>query len=324
LITSYQTSGSGQQNTMPRSRYRFIVLSFLAIIIMLIFGAVVSSFAIIRCAPPWYTDIKYNTLTFHKFAIKNTSNNIVMIGDSALLMGIIPEIVAQETGHSMINLGLYGNSGLQGYYLMIDHYLRYNTKPEYIIFYHAATTPYHFDEHKYEKTYTVAKYGSIKDILSGANPNLNDLINSAWRISWKSLKFISRRYETNEMCQKEIIELTATKGFQKNFFPEPLSNSYIFDSKQEKTFDTTFISDFRTRYKSYGIRVLCCLAPMPKGDVSFDYFKKKYETVVDNTLEQYPNGYFTDKAHLTLSGAEYNSKRFALFLKQRIQTDETR
>ena len=53
---------------------------------------------------------EFDALLKYKFEINNKRNNILVLGDSSALNGIIPKIIEGQTGIQFENLALYANN----------------------------------------------------------------------------------------------------------------------------------------------------------------------------------------------------------------------
>jgi hypothetical protein len=289
-------------------------------------GAIIIGFAslcLIRYDNPSISDIRrhglgYNTITYHGFSRVNCDNDIVMVGDSTLLMGIIPNIIEKKLNATVISLGLYATSGLQSYTLMLDNYLRRNKKPKCIVFYFSASTPYYFNEHTYEKSYTLLKYGALTTFFQSKEVDFSDVVCAAWTIVTGISKNIFHITNSRIRFRHDISLMDTTKGYVRNAVPTPIDPDCKLNTSQKRDLELYFIDQLRKRYENMGIRVLYCISPMPESDSGSEFFKKNY-TQVDNAIITLPNCFFTDSRHMTESGAVLNSKLFADYLQTKFR-----
>ncbi|NVN89339.1 MAG: hypothetical protein HXX11_01935 [Desulfuromonadales bacterium] len=294
----------------------FVHIYFTAMLLLLLIGTIAACY-VIKYENPELSNISFNTLTHYKMNLKGQDNDIVLIGDSALLMGVIPHLVEEVTGHTVINLGLYGNCGVTALECLLDRYLAKNRKPSVIVIYFAASTPYFFADQKYEKTYSLIKYSSLPLQDLSRNISVTSIYVTAWTIFSRTTASLLHRQKSRQRFQEEMSFLEAMKGFGKNPSAQsPLSASFNVDSRQNRPLDLTFIKTMRTRYERRGIRVLFHIAPMPAGDRAHSFFQHEYAHDSDNIIELLPDRYFTDHTHMTLEGARLNSYRFAEVMKR--------
>lgn len=277
------------------------------LLLSLLFGTV-AAYAVIKYENPELTNISYNTLAHYKMNLKGQDNEIILAGDSALLMGIIPRLVEERTGHTVINLGLYGNCGVAAMVCLLDRYLEHNKKPAALVFYFAASTPYFFADQKYEKTYTLLKYSSLPLRELRHDISLSSVYATARTIVSRSATSFIHHQKSLQQFREDIAFLTTMKGFGKNPATQtPLYSSINVDSRQNRTLDLSFMKALRERYEQRGIRVLFHIAPMPEGDRAFSYFQKEYTGHCDNLIKRLPDHLFTDHTHMTPEGARLNS-----------------
>jgi hypothetical protein len=266
-------------------------------------------------------DLGYNTLAHHRFTRSGCDNDIVLVGDSTLLMGVMPQVVGERLHESVINLGLFATSGLDTYTLMLDNYLKCNKRPNCVVFCFAASTPFYFNEHSYEKTYTQLKYGSVAGtLLHPKDVDITDCVRAASTIVsgiWANAKHLAR---ARKLYSTDLAYLDATNGFFRNSATAPLSEGEKFSTKLRDDLDVSFIERLKKRYEGQGIKVLYFVSPLPAGDGGIDYFRKQYRNI-DNAITVLPNSSFADSRHMTEKAAMNYSKQFAEFLKARIHRD---
>jgi hypothetical protein len=281
-----------------------------------------ASVLLIKYDDPALSDIRihnmgYNTVAYRGFHTVNRDDDVVLVGDSTLLMGIMPEIVERKLGRKVISLPLYGNSGLSGFTLLLDNYLKHNKKPGCIVFYLAASAPYCFDAHTYEKSYTLLKYGAPVNWSLLKEVDFLDVIHAAGTVSKGICRNAPRLAQSGAQFNADLERMNATKGFVSNAMGESLGREATFSTRQQKPLDLDFIDALRKRYQGEGVRVLYCVAPVPEGDGALEYFRRSYRKA-DNAIVSLPNSYFSDCWHLLEQGAAHNSGLFAEFLKTRL------
>lgn len=263
---------------------------------------------------------EYEVLLNYKVSIKNQKNNVVFIGDSSCLMGIVPKVITEETNLKVINLATYGATGIIGYDIILRKYLENNAKPDLIIFYVSPSIPNSYNQTTFEKIFTYVRYGSFVSFIK----NLEE---------WNPLQalpafitfFINKNFSPSpqEDLNKLCLEIQSTLGYQKSNAEEGLQESYSLNSRNKygdyfytKHDPRKRIKRFLKNFSSDNIKIILYVAPVPSGEEAFEYFKMVYKGLAINDLYKLKNQYFTDYAHLNYKGAVVNSKIVSEFLKQ--------
>lgn len=292
-----------------------------------ILGAVLvgGSLALIKHDDPGLSDIRhhdlgYNTLAYQRFALKGCDNDVVMVGDSALLMGIMPTLVEKRVHAKVVNLGLYASSSLESFTTLLDHYLACNRKPKYVVFYFAASTPFGFGTPSYERSYTLVKYGSVRQALARPELEAAACVRTAWTILEGRCRTLFHQSEARALFERDLRCMYASKGFVCNVERTPLADNAEVDTRQPVPLDLRFMDELKRRYQAQGIRVLFCVAPMPAAERGQRWYAEHYGKI-DNTITTLPNRYFADSRHLTAEGALRNSEEFAQYLKRQFAKD---
>ena len=82
-----------------------------------------------------YSRVFWNPTDCFKFALHDQSANIVLVGDSSLVFGARPNLLAQRLHRSAVNLGLPAGSIIFFPGILLDHYLARNRQPSLIVLY---------------------------------------------------------------------------------------------------------------------------------------------------------------------------------------------
>ena len=77
---------------------------------------------------------EYDILLKQRMSIKDQNNDIIIIGDSSGLNGLIANKIQKSIGLNTINLSLYANNGIESYEILLKKYLEKNKKPKKIFF----------------------------------------------------------------------------------------------------------------------------------------------------------------------------------------------
>ena len=284
---------------------------FISLLVSLLVSCAVLSYTIVRFVSEDGTN-SFNSLIRYKFSVKGQQNDVVLIGDSSLLMGVMPTELEKRYGIKAINLGVVGYCGPLVFDLLLDTYLKNNSRPKLIVFYLAASTPYFFDDRRYEKTYAYGRHASFFSLVENMNQvGILDLMNAARKILFDKLCTLPDSGQKSEI----IMKLSDAKGFSANGSSVPLPQTKETDSWNSKKLSLDYLKKIKQRYTTKDTRVVVYLAPMPETEISYQYFLKRYRGVVDNQPHQLPNDYFADASHLNQYGALCNSEIIGRFIK---------
>lgn len=274
-------------------------------------------------------EIKFTAETEHIDA------DIVFIGDSTSMFGIIPSVVERATGLKTYNLGVTIDAFACGEAFLLTHYLQHNHPPKYIVLHiNPLTQVSHYDTTwfgrkeggtPWECTWITVRHGSLRDIAATFARHPAHFIKfplSALRLSGLAIAnhfgpHIADFENTRAM-------LAANAGFV------PLSGNI---NKQNRLADgchiakyvlrpdSEYIESFRRRYSTVDTTALVFIAPIPDCDESLESFLHAYSGLVDLQPRAMPHRYFQDlkySSHLFPSGAEVNSQAAGSFIRELI------
>ena len=84
---------------------------------------------------------EYDILLKQRMNIKDQNNDIIIIGDSAGLNGLVANNIQNVTGKSVVNLSLYANNGIKSYEILLKNYLENNKTPDTVVLYFSVIAP---------------------------------------------------------------------------------------------------------------------------------------------------------------------------------------
>ena len=157
---------------------------------------------------------EYDILLKEKINLKNQGNDLVIIGDSSALNGIIPNQIIKTTKLKTYNLALYAHNGIESYKLLLKEYLKKNAPPKLVILYFSAQSPNNWDKTTYEKSILIFKYSDFKNKISYILKNPSSIIiitNRAIRATLRYKLFGSKKQK--KFSKNLLIKLKDNKGF---------------------------------------------------------------------------------------------------------------
>lgn len=264
---------------------------------------------------PKITRAHYDVIASHRFEMKNKSYDVVIVGDSSALVGLIPNIIENKLGDVTIgNLALNGYSTGFGYKLLLEHYLKNNKRPKLIILHLNAKNPWlHYsDDFFYERALIAYRYGDTHDI--------GTFINLYPKSYLTLVKYLRQRLTsfdidlTEKTYQDMLSELEHTDGYHRNpakgMDDKCSINSYVDIPR------LSYIFEIRNTLRTYGVPMVFVVAPMPACEKAFEYFNSEYSAIVDMPLNKMQNKYFSDETHLTSEGAIAYSQSLAGYIRK--------
>ncbi len=282
------------------SRYLISMLGILASIMVL---AAIAVLLFIRSdIYPKISRTHYDVLVSHRFELKNKSYDVVIVGDSSALVGIIPAIITTRLGDVTIgNLALVGYSTGFGYKLLLEHYLRKNKRPKLVILHLNAKNPWlHYsDDFFYERALIAYRYGDVHGIETFINLYPKSFLTLA---KYQRHRLTSLDIDLTKSTYRDMLsELERTNGYHRNpakgMDDRCSINSYVDIPR------LSYISEIKSTLRAHNVPMVFVVAPMPTCEQAFEYFNRKYSAIVDMPLIKMRNRYFSDETHLTSDGA---------------------
>lgn len=255
----------------------------------------------------------------HSFNVHDQNADILLIGDSSLLTGVMPREIARQTG-----LSVYSQPVSAPVFAVFpdvpaaltDRYLAHNKRPRLILLYLAPGTRAHAPFAKewkwYEGEALLMRYGKPLEIIRyfASHPErvIPFIVLAGDRIHHRDASGGLYRDVNSKLDEGE------------GFFSVPQS---VLDStrctRSPLTPDRELLEGFRRMAAQRGIAAEVYLAPLPDCDRTFVQTASNFSHLIDNVpytlaTRQFLNDDFL--AHLNMEGAEQNSQLVGAFLKR--------
>lgn len=265
----------------------------------------------------------YSVYLDYKTSAMAQKNDIVFIGDSSCLTGVIPKVIEKYLNVTVVNIAGYGNSGIIGYDVILRRYLEKNPPPKLIVYYVSPAIPNSYWTRTFEQIFTYVRYGDWNSLLKNRGEYNFFSIQSALMTYLRSHSTLSASQKTQYFQLRQEIE--RTKGYSRSLAAVGLDDQTKLVSRYKygdyfntKNDPRLKIQKLLKNFSNENTKVILYLAPMPTGEQSFEYFREIYQDLASNQAYQLDNKYFSDYTHPTHEGAVYNSKIVASFLKNKI------
>lgn len=296
------------------SRYLFLVASICALITVVVLAATTCDFYYKHSTAFW------DAVEDHQFNVHDQSADVVFVGDSSLVYGVLPDAIKQKTGLSAYSLGIPMPALALVREQLIERYLTHNRKPRLMVLYLSATLrsrpPYaNAGLIWYPGETMLMRYGKSQDIVDFFADNPQEIS--------RFPAFVFRRVLALGWTDRRYVELAKTLDDGAGYMP--LASSSVLGSQNcpmsDATIvpDTQFIEDFRRIAAARGISTAVYLAPIPDCDPTFKATALNYSRLVDNVPYTLPHQLFADdpeRAHLHVAGAEANSPVVSAFVNR--------
>jgi hypothetical protein len=257
----------------------------------------------------------YDVLLAEKADARAPNTDLLIVGDSSLLTGVMPDLIDQRLGRRSYNLGLVAFAGYEAMLLATRRFVEINGRPETIVLYLSPAAPtYGAGQGRYEHAVAHMRFDSLGNVvLSVLNrPNtLSTVLETLLRrLGAPSDAFAARSYRRIAEAligQRGYLSLD-TAGMRQPVLAEncPLHTPLTFaDDWKDALFD------LRTRMQALAKHVLIYVAPMPACDKALEQARTLYAGLADNEVRMMRSGLFVDYIHLTPEGAAINSATVA-------------
>jgi len=269
--------------------------------------------------------------------------DILLIGDSSCMFGLIPMDVNRMTGLDCLNIATVGYLGVQGQVDLLEYYLKLHKAPKLVLCQFGFPT--------LERTTARIKdygwYDKVKRWLPGWNDSFaartfqyHNAIR--WKAFWSFRKTLLSKGMTDGFTLKEdgfAVQLELNKGYMPNppkealhqLAPEEIPTLKITSNSIEalKALDAVAAK--------YGIRVVFYMNPMPESARSNEFIsrldswdeqlrsacsglKHLYIPEKSRLLRFYPVSICPTFRHITTPAAERNTEEAVMIIQQRLGT----
>ena len=282
-----------------------------------------------------YSRVFWNPTDCFKFALHDQSANIVLVGDSSLVFGARPNLLAQRLHRSAVNLGLPAGSIIFFPGILLDHYLARNRQPSLIVLYVSPWTLVQHQndmEHLWNDGARVAiRHGTLAEIGRIFADDPRRLIQlpvifmqqglsqfSLSAIWWKKASAEMRAEHGWFAIRRPGRPLSILRPGGYLATPPNLTDACSLPVKQLTPPDREQIQRFRDAYRRVGVNVIVYVAPVPTCDPTYPAIVAAYRGVSDNLPQTLPGRYFIDdgwRVHVTKDGADQATIQIADFIK---------
>ena len=109
---------------------------------------------------------EYDILLKQRMSLAGQNNDIIIVGDSSGLNGLLANNIYNSTGLKTVNLSLYANNGTQSYEILLKNYIENNKIPKKVILYFSVISPNNWKTVTYEKSILILRYANLSQKLS--------------------------------------------------------------------------------------------------------------------------------------------------------------
>lgn len=302
--------------------YRYVVVSIFVFLCCLVLGLFLSENDFV-----WrHTATVQDGLLDRRFSVADIDADVLFVGDSSLLFGVMPERIESKTGLTSYNLATSVWGFVAAADAITDEYLEKNHPPRLIVLYLApwvrVNPPYSYKMEWNIAARMVLSHGRVADLLRFFELHPAAFLPFEQDV-WSRLFFgFHLRGDTIENAVKA---LQKGRGWLSAEDPVVPVWTHLQDNCAKPQFaiapDTAYIEHFRQRMRARGLPVAFYVSPIPDCDPSDTAAQTAYRGIADNEIYQLPHRYFVDDgyyAHLFRRGSEQNTDKVAEWVLQRI------
>jgi hypothetical protein len=308
-----ERKGAGRRAAAPRAFRRYVIALLVATIGAIPLWIVASVLLTRTSLFVRSSTYVYDVIADQRFALRGARHDVLVIGDSSALRGVIPADISRRTGLDVYNASLFAFSGIASYDLLLEHYLVNNAAPKLVVLYVTATQPpREQNPGTYERTLVEFRYGSLADIaaLVADNPGVVFWPAAMLRKTFRWRDWHGRFYDAT------AAELARNDGFLGGD-EAPLRDDCNLDSRTEIA--TEHLVAFRRKWAARLNDFAIYIAPMAACDRAYSYYAAQYRAVADNAIAQLPSHWLVDYTHASAAGAHETSRLLADFIERRRQ-----
>ena len=309
---------------------------FLAAVSTLCILVLVGTYAIVTSNALYcrHSTVFWDATDCFKFSLHDQASDVVFVGDSSLVFGVRPNLIADRLHVTAFNLGLPAGSLIFFPGMLLDHYLAHNQRPRLIVLY---VSPWTLLDDQKDMTHlwndgarVAIRHGSLAEIGSIFEDDPRRLVQfpaiflqQGWRQFSLSGKWWRQASE----------EMRAERGWFAIWRPGrsrailrpggPFARPVSLPDRCTLTIKPLVpnrrqIRQFRKTYERDGMRVIVYVAPVPSCDPSYPTIVAAYAGVADNRPQTLPGRYFVDdgwRVHMTRDGASQATSQVAEFIR---------
>jgi hypothetical protein len=295
------------------AHYRYIAVSMLILPCCLLFGLVIAENEFI-----WrHTANVEDAVLDRRFSVAGIDADVLLVGDSSLLFGVMPERIESQIGMSAYNLAVSVWGFVVSSDIIIDDYLAKNRSPRLVVLYLApwvrVNPPYSLKMEWNISARMILGHGSFAALVhffvqhpTAYLPFVQDV--------WTRLIFGFHWDDDN--IEKGVSALKKGRGWLSSDNPVVARWATMKDDCEKARFpimpDTAYIDEFRRRMAARGIMAAFYVAPTPDCAAGGVDVEAAYKGIADNQPYQLPHRYFFDDgfySHLFRAGAEENTDK---------------
>ncbi len=253
--------------------------------------------------------------------------DVIFLGDSSCLMGLVPKSFNEETGLKSLNICTTGWLYIDGHVELLDLYLSHATPPKYLVYYF-ATSSFADSYNENEKRGHLTQFRNWMR-LPGRDwytylptYHLRGYLRYYLEEFARDPRDLDMRPKQLQLSDSEVRDLIfRNEGYLPEINREPMrENSYSVRNDFHPDAMPGFVKLMKVADK-HGIKVLFVTNPLPdvaKNDITQKFFDKyKHDLVegleghrfefVEEPLRTYRNAFFGSLNHLTEEGAKQNT-----------------
>ncbi len=310
---------------------RFLAaVSALCLFVLIVTYAIVTSNTL-YCR---HSTVFWDATDCFKFSLHDQAADVVFVGDSSLVFGVRPNVIADRLHVTAFNLGLPAGSLIFFPGMLLDHYLARNQHPRLIVLY---VSPWTLVDDQRDIT-QLWNDGARVALRHGSLAEVGRIFESDPRrlVQFPAI-FLQQGWRQFSLSGQWWLQASAEMRAERGWFaiwrpgrarailrpggpfakPVSLSDRCTLTVKPLLP-NRRQIRQFRETYERDGTRVLVYVAPVPNCDPSYPAIVAAYAGVADNRPQTLPGRYFVDdgwRVHMTRDGADQATRQVADFIK---------
>ncbi|MEG3640114.1 hypothetical protein [Magnetococcus sp. PR-3] len=264
--------------------------------------------------PLYLKDYYFDALLHHKMTHPKAPVDVLVVGDSTALNGVLPQTVTEHTQLSVYNGALISWAGIDAQVMVLDRYLERFPPPKAAVLVLSRNSPtFHHLYEKYQLAIANWRYRPLNtekiQFLRQHPELLGTLMKHLGYIFLLGKLDVSGAY-----YQKQAALMAPLKG------AKVLKGTRLKKDCKQRTWqempNLNYLSELKKNYRERGVNLLIYISPMPECDPDLANFSDYYAQHVDSPPFYMNDANFRDRLHLTGDGAKAHSKHFAQWLNK--------